>query len=50
MEVRGDGTMDYFSVTNLENKAVLGKVIPLQAQKVGRGIALLFHNRGTRRG
>ena len=29
-----------------------GKVIPLQArcgQKVGRGIALLFHDRGTRR-
>jgi len=30
-----------------------GKVIPLQAgvaQRVGRGIALLFHDRGTRRG
>ena len=28
-----------------------GKVIPLQgvAQRVGRGIALLFHDRGTRR-
>jgi hypothetical protein len=23
-------------------------VIPLQAQRVGRGIALLFHDRGTR--
>jgi len=30
-----------------------GKVIPLQpgvAQRVGRGIALLFHDRGTRKG
>ena len=30
-----------------------GKVIPLQAgvaKRVGRGIALLFHDRGTRRG
>jgi hypothetical protein len=30
-----------------------GKVIPLQAyvaQRVGRGIALIFHDRGTRRG
>ena len=27
-----------------------GKVILLQAQRVGRGIALLFHDRGTRRG
>ena len=30
-----------------------GKVIPLQAgvaQRVGRGIALLFHDHGTRRG
>ena len=27
-----------------------GKVIPLQAQRVGRGIALLFHFHGTRRG
>ena len=30
-----------------------GKVIPLQARcgpEVGRGIALLFHDRGTRRG
>jgi len=27
-----------------------GKVIPLQAQKVGRGLALLFHDRGTKRG
>ena len=29
---------------------VKGKVIPLQVQRVGRGIALLFHDRGTRRG
>ena len=30
-----------------------GKAFPLQlgvAQRVGRGIALLFHDRGTRRG
>ena len=27
-----------------------GKVNPLQAQRVGRGIALFFHDRGTRRG
>ena len=27
-----------------------GKVIPLQAQRVGRGIAVLFHERGTRKG
>ena len=27
-----------------------GKFFPLQAQRVGRGIALLFHDRGTRRG
>ena len=26
------------------------KVIPLQAQRVGRGIALLFHGRCSRRG
>jgi len=28
----------------------IGKVFPLQARRVGRGIALLFHDRGTRRG
>jgi len=36
------------------DKPEKGKVIPLQtrcvAQRVGRGIALLFHDRGTRRG
>ena len=26
-----------------------GKMFPLQARRVGRGIALLFHDRGTRR-
>jgi len=38
---------------SLSFKMSLKKVIPLQAgvaQKVGRGIALLFHDRGTRRG
>ena len=37
----------------LSQVKVKGKVIPLQAgvaQRVGRGIALLFHDRGTRRG
>jgi hypothetical protein len=29
---------------------VKGKVIPLQAQRVGRDSALLFHDHGTRRG
>jgi hypothetical protein len=27
-----------------------GEVSPLQAQRAGRGTALLFHDRGTRRG
>jgi len=33
----------------LGNIKLQGKVIPLQAQCGGRGIALLFHDRGTRR-
>jgi len=32
-------------IKHIEGK---GKVIPLQAQRVGRGIALLFRDRGTR--
>ena len=38
---------------NIKISVNKGKVFPLQAgvaQRVGRGIALLFHDRGTRRG
>ena len=37
----------YWATNTLFNK---GKVIPLQAQRVGTGIALLFHDRRTERG
>jgi len=42
-----------FAFTEVTKYIYKGKVIPLQpgvAQRVGRGIALLFHDHGTRRG
>ena len=42
-----------FTVHYTIRRPLKGKVFPLQArcgQRVGRGIALLFHDRGTRRG
>ena len=54
-----DQTKNLFSVLQKLEKSLfvydyiyiyIYKVIPLQARRVGRGIALLFHDRGTRRG
>ena len=42
----------YFTVLRINFVVIkfFYKVIPMQAQRVGTSIALLFHDRGTRRG
>jgi len=34
----------------MKNQFFLSRYMPGVAQRVGRGVALLFHDRGTRRG
>jgi len=45
-EATGSNTDYIFCIRHIKK----GKVIPFQARRVGRGIVLLFHDLGTRRG
>ena len=49
-KIRWDLTLDKLTSPDIKVKIKCSRYRPGVAQTVGRGIALLFHDRGTRRG